>query len=92
MPLAAGIVALVLGALVHTSLAAQGGPTDRQKVDDAAATRGRGVYAEHCINCHGSTAKGGPNGPDLIRRPPCCDRLGSGITGDARGGIVHPPR
>ena len=21
------------------------------------------LYAEHCINCHGSTAKGGPNGP-----------------------------
>ena len=62
------------------SLTAQGGPTDRQKVDPAAATRGRGVYAAHCINCHGSTAKGGPNGPDLIRSVAVLrDRLGSHI-------------
>lgn len=47
--------------------AAQGGPYERQKVDAAAATRGRAVYAQHCINCHGSTAKGGERGPDLIR-------------------------
>jgi cytochrome c oxidase cbb3-type subunit 3 len=80
MPLTVGILALVVGALVPAALAAQGGPTDRQKVDDAAATRGRGVYAEHCINCHGSTAKGGPNGPDLIRSTAVLrDRLGSGI-------------
>ena len=58
--------------------AAQGGPTDRQKVDDAAAARGRGLYAAQCINCHGSTAKGGPNGPDLIRSTAVLrDRLGS---------------
>jgi cytochrome c oxidase cbb3-type subunit 3 len=57
---------------------AQGGPTDRQKVDDAAAARGRTVYAAQCINCHGSTAKGGPNGPDLIRSVAVLrDRLGS---------------
>ncbi len=62
------------------SLTAQGGPTDRQKVDPAAATRGRGVYAARCINCHGSTAKGGPNGPDLIRSTAVLrDRLGSHI-------------
>jgi len=47
--------------------AAQGGPYERQKVDAAAATRGRALYAQHCINCHGSTAKGGERGPDLIR-------------------------
>jgi mono/diheme cytochrome c family protein len=62
------------------SLAAQGGPTDRQKVDEAAALRGRGVYAAQCINCHGSTAKGGPDGPDLIRSVAVLrDRLGSHI-------------
>ncbi len=61
-------------------LGAQGGPTDRQKVDPAAATRGRAVYAAQCINCHGSTAKGGPNGPDLIRSTAVLrDRLGSHI-------------
>jgi cytochrome c oxidase cbb3-type subunit III len=62
------------------SVAAQGGPTDRQKVDAAAALRGRSVYAAQCINCHGGTAKGGPNGPDLIRSVAVLrDRLGSHI-------------
>ena len=46
---------------------AQGGPYERQRVDNAAADRGRAVYAKHCINCHGSTAKGTDRGPDLIR-------------------------
>jgi cytochrome c oxidase cbb3-type subunit III len=58
----------------------QGGPTDRPKLDEAAAARGRSIYAAQCINCHGSTAKGGPNGPDLIRSPAVLrDRLGSAI-------------
>jgi cytochrome c oxidase cbb3-type subunit 3 len=67
-------------ALLPVPLAAQGGPTDRPPVDDAAATRGRGLYAQQCINCHGSTAKGGPNGPDLIRSTAVLrDRLGASI-------------
>ncbi len=62
------------------SVATQGGPTDRQRVDPAAALRGRSVYAAQCINCHGSTAKGGPTGPDLIRSVAVLrDRLGSHI-------------
>jgi cytochrome c oxidase cbb3-type subunit 3 len=66
--------------LLPVSLAAQGGPTDRPAVDEAAAARGRRLYAEHCINCHGSTAKGGPNGPDLIRSPAVLrDRLGASL-------------
>jgi mono/diheme cytochrome c family protein len=67
--------------MLGISVATQGGPTDRQKVDPAAALRGRSVYAAQCINCHGSTAKGGPNGPDLIRSVAVLrDRLGSHIT------------
>jgi len=63
--------------LLPVSLVAQGGPTDRPALDEAAAARGRGLYAQHCINCHGSTAKGGPNGPDLIRSTAVLrDRLG----------------
>jgi len=59
---------------------AQGGPTDRPPLDEAAAARGRAVYAKQCINCHGSTAKGTDRGPDLIRSPAVLrDRLGSGI-------------
>ena len=66
--------------LVPARLNSQGGPTDRQKVDPVAAKRGRAVYAAQCINCHGSTAKGGPNGPDLIRSPAVLrDREGSHI-------------
>jgi cytochrome c oxidase cbb3-type subunit 3 len=66
--------------LMPALLVAQGGPTDRQKVDPAAAQRGRTVYAAQCINCHGSNAKGGPNGPDLIRSTAVLrDRLGSHI-------------
>ena len=68
---------------------AQGGPYERQKVDPAAATRGRAVYAQHCINCHGSTAKGTERGPDLIRSPrgaarPARERHRSGHRGSRR--------
>jgi mono/diheme cytochrome c family protein len=60
------------------SLAAQGGPYQRQKIDTAAAGRGRAVYARLCINCHGSTAKGTERGPDLIRSAAVLrDRLGN---------------
>jgi cytochrome c oxidase cbb3-type subunit 3 len=73
-------VRTVLVALLPASLAAQGGPTDRPPIDEAAAARGRSLYAQHCINCHGSTAKGGPNGPDLIRSTSVLrDRLGASI-------------
>jgi len=71
------IVSIVL---LPVSVAAQGGPTDRPALDEAAAARGRGLYARHCINCHGSTAKGGANGPDLIRSPAVLrDRLGASL-------------
>jgi mono/diheme cytochrome c family protein len=69
-------VLFLLGVLA----AAQAGPTERQRVDNQAATRGRLVYAEACINCHGSTVKGTENGPDLIRSAVVLrDRLGNGI-------------
>jgi mono/diheme cytochrome c family protein len=72
--------------LVPALVTAQGGPTDRQKVDPASAQRGRTVYAAQCINCHGSTAKGGANGPDLIRSTAVLrDRLGSHIGPAMRG-------
>jgi len=73
-------VVLIGGLLSPALLEAQGGPADRQKVDPASAARGRSLYAAHCINCHGSSAKGGPNGPDLIRSTAVLrDRLGSHI-------------
>jgi mono/diheme cytochrome c family protein len=75
-----------------TAMAAQGGPYDRQKVDAAAATRGRAVYALHCINCHGSTAKGTDRGPDLIRSVVVLrDRMGNGV-GAALKSAAHQAR
>lgn len=81
-----------IAVLTPTVVFAQGGPTDRPALDDAAAMRGRRLYAEHCTNCHGSAAKGGPGGPDLIRSPVVLrDRLGSGIGAAMRATpATHP--
>ena len=58
----------------------QAGPYQRQEVDNAAAARGRQVYTQNCINCHGASAKGTEQGPDLIRSPLVLrDRLGDQI-------------
>jgi mono/diheme cytochrome c family protein len=82
--------AAVLSLAVAASLAAQGGPYERQKVDPAAATRGRAVYVQHCVNCHGSAAKGTERGPDLIRSVIVLrDRLGSEIGPAARKAPSH---
>jgi mono/diheme cytochrome c family protein len=60
------------------ALSAQGGPYERQTIDPAASKRGRAVYAQGCINCHGSAAKGTERGPDLIRSTVVLrDRLGN---------------
>jgi cytochrome c2 len=72
------------------SLSAQGGPYQRQRIDAAAATRGRAVYAQHCINCHGSTAKGTERGPDLIRSATVLrDRLGNTIGQAIKPSATH---
>lgn len=56
------------------------GPADKHVVDTAAADRGRRVYAAECINCHGSHARGGDKGADLIRSEVVLhDRYGSTI-------------
>jgi mono/diheme cytochrome c family protein len=43
------------------------GPSDKPVVDAAAADRGRKVYAGECIDCHGTQARGGAKGPNLVR-------------------------
>ena len=69
---------------------AQGGPYERQRIDTAAADRGRAIYAKHCINCHGSTAKGTDRGPDLIRSTIVLrDRLGNAIGPAIRPAGAH---
>ena len=52
---------------MRRALFAQAGRTDRQMPDPAAADRGKRVYLQFCINCHGSQAQGTEDGPDLIR-------------------------
>ena len=56
------------------------GPADKQVVDEAAANRGRKVYAAECITCHGTHARGGDKGADLVRSEVILhDRYGSTI-------------
>lgn len=43
------------------------GPSDKPVVDPAAADRGRKVWATDCIDCHGTQARGGDKGPNLVR-------------------------
>ena len=59
--------ALALVLLMPSLVGAQAGPFDRQRPDPEFANRGRSVYAQRCINCHGLDVKGTENGPDLIR-------------------------
>lgn len=54
------------GLVLSAALWGQAGPT-RPEVDSAAADRGKRVYLQYCVNCHGSQAKGTEDGPDLIR-------------------------
>jgi mono/diheme cytochrome c family protein len=65
------------------------GPADKHVVDEAAANRGRLVYATECITCHGTHARGGDKGADLIRSEVLLhDRYGSEIGPFLRKG--HP--
>jgi cytochrome c oxidase cbb3-type subunit 3 len=59
---------------------AQAGATDKHVVDDEAADRGKKIYAAECVNCHGNSARGAQNGPDLVRSLAVLhDRYGSTI-------------
>ncbi len=65
------------------------GSADKHVVDEAAATRGRAVYAAECINCHGTHARGSDKGADLIRSEVVLhDRYGSTIGPYLKNG--HP--
>lgn len=49
------------------SLIDEAGPNDKQVVDEDAAARGKALYTAQCITCHGTRARGGERGPDLVR-------------------------
>ena len=73
------LIFLVLGSFCQHAFG-QAGPYVRQEVDPAASDRGKRVYTQFCINCHGALAKGTEQGPDLIRSPLVLrDRLGNEI-------------
>ncbi|HEX5000831.1 MAG TPA: cytochrome c [Terriglobia bacterium] len=81
---------MIIGWILALLAALQAGPTERQRVDSQAANRGRLVYTENCINCHGSSAKGTDNGPDLIRSAVVLrDRLGNAIGPAINAGGPH---
>jgi len=74
------VIVLALGSFCCGSLWGQAGPYVRQEVDKAGVDRGKRVYTQFCINCHGALAKGTEQGPDLIRSPLVLrDRLGDQI-------------
>ena len=65
------------------------GPADKQVIDEAAADRGRKVYAAECITCHGTHARGSDRGADLVRSEIVLhDRYGSTIGPFLKNG--HP--
>ena len=54
------------------------GPSDLPAVDAAAADRGRKTYANECVSCHGTQARGTDNGANLVRSELVLhDRFGS---------------
>jgi cytochrome c oxidase cbb3-type subunit III len=46
-----------------------GAAPQRPAVDPAVLERGQGLYSVHCAFCHGSEARGGETGPNLLRSP-----------------------
>lgn len=45
----------------------------RAAVDPAVLARGQGLYSVNCASCHGSEARGGETGPNLLRSPVILD-------------------
>lgn len=62
-----GIAVLAAAAAADLKAQLRAGPNEQHKVDDAAADRGRVIWAAECIDCHGTYARGGDDGPNLIQ-------------------------
>lgn len=74
------ITVLFAASCVDLRAQLRAGPTDQHQVDDAAADRGRVVWAAECIDCHGTYARGSNGGPNLIQsRLVLRDRYGDEI-------------
>jgi len=59
------VLAMLLLTGAVTALHSQPGPAG--KFDEAAIERGKSAYSAACSFCHGSNARGGETGPDLVR-------------------------
>jgi mono/diheme cytochrome c family protein len=59
-----------------------GAGMDYKDYDAATLERGRTAFVSQCAGCHGSNAKGGESGPDLIRAVPVID--------DENGNLIGP--
>jgi cytochrome c oxidase cbb3-type subunit III len=56
------------------------GANDKPGVDPAAAAEGKKIWAAECITCHGTSARGTDNGPNLVRSLVVLrDRFGSAL-------------
>ena len=55
-------------------------------VDQAAHDRGRALWASHCIECHGSQARGSETGPNIIRSK----TVNFDRTADPAGSVLGP--
>jgi mono/diheme cytochrome c family protein len=75
-----GIAVLAAAGAVNLKAQLRAGPNEQHKVDEAAAGRGRVVWAAECIDCHGTYARGGNGGSNLIQsRLVLRDRYGDQI-------------
>ena len=78
--------ALCAVTVLHARLPAAGQLTRTPVVDRAAHDRGRALWASHCIECHGSQARGSDAGPNIIRsRTVNYDRYA-----ETPGGVLGP--
>jgi cytochrome c oxidase cbb3-type subunit III len=59
-----------------------GAGMDYKDYDAATLERGKATFVSQCAGCHGSNAKGGEGGPDLIRAVPVID--------DENGNLIGP--
>ncbi|MBV8846489.1 MAG: c-type cytochrome [Bryobacterales bacterium] len=69
----------------------QAGPA-RPEVDTEAAERGKHIYLQFCVNCHGNLAKGTDQGPDLIRSVVVLQDREGGKLGPALIGLPNHKR
>jgi cytochrome c oxidase cbb3-type subunit 3 len=64
----------------HATHRFEAGPNDEQVADASAAARGQSLYKSDCAGCHGPMARGGSEGPDLVRSVIVLhDRYGSAL-------------